>query len=110
MHSKESEDTNDGESIGEKDNHSMQDIEYSASPQERFIDAYQNGNRSVVRELLQAESGMGMGIGIQINCRERIHFFAFPLPILRTYVTFSSGVQTLACSPPMVLARYLKRL
>ena len=62
----------DGQCIGESDGHSMKntkDIEHSASGQERFIDAYQNGNWAAVRQLLQAESGT-TGIKIEINCND----------------------------------------
>lgn len=47
-----------GQLIGESIGHSMDDITYSASSQARFIDAYQNGNWFVVRELLKTESGV----------------------------------------------------
>lgn len=51
-----------GQGIEESNGHSMENINYSASAQERFIDAYRNGKWSVVRELLEPESG------IEINC------------------------------------------
>lgn len=48
------------QSTVESDGHPMQDIHYSATSQERFIDAYRNGRWAVVRQLLEAEPDIEM--------------------------------------------------
>ena len=54
-----------GQYIEESIDFSMNDITYSATPQERFIDAYQNANWFVVRELLKTR------LKVEINCNDK---------------------------------------
>lgn len=83
----------------------MDDITYSTSSQERFIDAYQNGNWFAVRDFLNIESG------IEINCNDEqrmnlLYYIVADSSEKRICVIFLSAVQISTSSRSVIELNY----